>query len=202
MNLEPGLHLFRTCSLTTWPTQRDAVGECRALAAGPVADVHADGPRREADERRDAVPGPPLERADLRATSRALRLRRPARAADPGVVSRCGGRRGRARPATRSRPDICIMNYYTEASRMGVHQDKDERPRDTRGRGADRVGVARRHARFVIGGLTRREPTQPADAALGRRAGDGRAVTPALPRRDAAAARHRAGGHRVRAVSI
>src|SRR3954463_7142535 len=25
-------------------------------------------------------------------------------------------------------PDLCIMNYYTADARMGVHQDKDERP--------------------------------------------------------------------------
>src|SRR5215471_12573747 len=28
----------------------------------------------------------------------------------------------------RMRPDLCIMNYYSEEARMGVHQDKDERP--------------------------------------------------------------------------
>src|SRR5688572_29178875 len=26
------------------------------------------------------------------------------------------------------RPDLCIMNYYTAEAKLGVHQDKDERP--------------------------------------------------------------------------
>ena len=42
------------------------------------------------------------------------------------------------------RPDICIMNYYDHESRMGVHQDKDEKPGVARGRRADCVGVHRR----------------------------------------------------------
>ena len=31
-------------------------------------------------------------------------------------------------PASRCAPDLCIMNYYTAEAKMGVHQDKDERP--------------------------------------------------------------------------
>ena len=58
-------------------------------------------------------------------------------------------------------PDICIMNRYSEASRMGVHQDKDER-RDTLDAGVPIVSVSLGDdARFVIGGLTRKERTQP-----------------------------------------
>ena len=42
------------------------------------------------------------------------------------------------------RPDLCIMNFYSTDSRMGVHQDKDESPRVDRARRAHRVRVARR----------------------------------------------------------
>jgi DNA alkylation damage repair protein AlkB len=59
------------------------------------------------------------------------------------------------------RADLCIMNYYTEEARMGVHQDKDERP-DTIAAGIPVVSVSLGDAaRFVVGGLTRREPTRP-----------------------------------------
>lgn len=58
-------------------------------------------------------------------------------------------------------PDICIMNFYTAESRMGVHQDKDERA-ETLAAGVPIVSVSLGDAaRFVIGGLTRREPTRP-----------------------------------------
>jgi alkylated DNA repair protein (DNA oxidative demethylase) len=58
-------------------------------------------------------------------------------------------------------PDLCIVNYYDEAARMGVHQDKDERP-ETIAAGIPIVSVSLGDAaRFVIGGLTRREPTRP-----------------------------------------
>ena len=59
------------------------------------------------------------------------------------------------------RPDLCILNYYTAEARMGVHQDKDERP-ETIAAGIPIVSVSLGDAaRFVIGGLTRREPTRP-----------------------------------------
>lgn len=58
-------------------------------------------------------------------------------------------------------PDLCIMNYYGAAARMGVHQDKDERP-DTIAAGVPIVSVSLGdEARFVVGGLSRREPTFP-----------------------------------------
>jgi DNA alkylation damage repair protein AlkB len=58
-------------------------------------------------------------------------------------------------------PDLCIVNYYNEEARMGVHQDKDERP-ETIAAGIPIVSVSLGDAaRFVIGGLTRREPTRP-----------------------------------------
>ena len=59
------------------------------------------------------------------------------------------------------RPDVCIMNYYTADAKMGVHQDKDERP-ETIAAGIPIVSVSLGDAaRFVFGGLTRREPTNP-----------------------------------------
>ena len=58
-------------------------------------------------------------------------------------------------------PDICIMNFYEESSRMGVHQDKDESPESIQA-GVPIVSVSLGDAaRFVVGGLTRREPTRP-----------------------------------------
>lgn len=66
------------------------------------------------------------------------------------------------------RPDLCIMNYYTPASRMGVHQDKDEQP-ETIAAGIPIVSVSLGDtARFVIGALARREPT----SAIRLRSGD------------------------------
>lgn len=59
------------------------------------------------------------------------------------------------------RPDLCIVNFYTADARMGVHQDKDERP-ETIAAGIPIVSVSLGDAaRFVIGGVTRREPTRP-----------------------------------------
>lgn len=58
-------------------------------------------------------------------------------------------------------PDLCIMNYYGADAKMGVHQDKDERP-ETIAAGIPIVSVSLGDAaRFVIGGLSRRDPTSP-----------------------------------------
>ena len=66
-----------------------------------------------------------------------------------------------ARAGFSLRPDLCIMNYYDQESRMGVHQDKDE-SRESLEAGVPIVSVSLGDtARFVVGGLTRREPTQP-----------------------------------------
>jgi DNA alkylation damage repair protein AlkB len=57
------------------------------------------------------------------------------------------------------RPDLCIMNFYDPESRMGVHQDKDEGEDSIRA-GIPIVSVSIGDtARFVIGGLSRKEPT-------------------------------------------
>jgi alkylated DNA repair protein (DNA oxidative demethylase) len=66
-----------------------------------------------------------------------------------------------ARAGFDMQPDLCIMNFYGAGSRMGVHQDKDER-RETLEAGVPIVSVSLGDtARFVLGGLTRREPTRP-----------------------------------------
>ena len=59
------------------------------------------------------------------------------------------------------RPDMCIMNYYTADAKLGVHQDKDERP-ETIAAGIPIVSVSLGDAaRFVVGGLSRQEPINP-----------------------------------------
>jgi len=66
-----------------------------------------------------------------------------------------------AKAGFKMQPALCIMNFYSAASRMGVHQDKDE-SRASIERGAPIVSVSLGDsARFVLGGLSRREPTRP-----------------------------------------
>ena len=55
-------------------------------------------------------------------------------------------------------PDLCIMNYYDADGRMGLHQDKDEDPKSIAA-GIPVVSVSLGDtARFLFGGLRRREP--------------------------------------------
>jgi DNA alkylation damage repair protein AlkB len=55
-------------------------------------------------------------------------------------------------------PDLCIVNWYTAASRMGLHQDKDESA-ESLARGVPVVSISIGDtARFLLGGLTRRDP--------------------------------------------
>lgn len=64
-------------------------------------------------------------------------------------------------------PDICIMNFYTGEGRLGVHQDKDERPA-TLAAGIPIVSISLGDtARFVVGGLKRKDPTTPIMLASG-----------------------------------
>jgi alkylated DNA repair protein (DNA oxidative demethylase) len=59
------------------------------------------------------------------------------------------------------RPDLCIMNFYDRESRMGVHQDKDE-SRESLEAGVPIVSLSIGDtARFVVGGLSRKEPMCP-----------------------------------------
>ena len=57
-------------------------------------------------------------------------------------------------------PDICLINFYDGSGRMGVHQDKDESPASI-AEGAPVVSLSLGDtARFLFGGLKRRDPMQ------------------------------------------
>ena len=57
-------------------------------------------------------------------------------------------------------PDLCILNYYDAEGRMGLHQDKDESERSIAA-GVPVVSVSLGDtARFLFGGLRRREPVE------------------------------------------
>jgi alkylated DNA repair protein (DNA oxidative demethylase) len=54
-------------------------------------------------------------------------------------------------------PDICIVNWYSAGSRMGLHQDKDESP-ESIAAGAPVVSLSIGDtARFLLGGTRRRD---------------------------------------------
>jgi DNA alkylation damage repair protein AlkB len=56
--------------------------------------------------------------------------------------------------------DLCILNYYDAEGRMGLHQDKDESERSIAA-GLPVVSVSLGDtARFLFGGLRRREPVE------------------------------------------
>ncbi len=63
-----------------------------------------------------------------------------------------------ARAGMTIEPDLCILNYYDADGRMGLHQDKDE------GKASIAAGIPIGSvslgdtARFLFGGLKRREP--------------------------------------------
>jgi alkylated DNA repair protein (DNA oxidative demethylase) len=57
--------------------------------------------------------------------------------------------------------DLCIVNWYSAHSRMGLHQDKDESKSSIEA-GAPVVSISIGDtARFLIGGLRRKDPVQP-----------------------------------------
>ena len=57
-------------------------------------------------------------------------------------------------------PDLCILNYYGDEGRMGLHQDKDESA-DSIAAGLPVVSLSLGDtARFLFGGLRRRDPVQ------------------------------------------
>jgi len=57
--------------------------------------------------------------------------------------------------------DLCILNYYGADGRMGLHQDKDESSASIAA-GAPVVSVSLGDtARFLLGGLKRRDPVTP-----------------------------------------
>ncbi len=59
-----------------------------------------------------------------------------------------------------SRPDICLINFYGRDGRMGLHQDKDESTASLEG-GLPVVSISLGEtARFLFGGLKRRDPVE------------------------------------------
>jgi alkylated DNA repair protein (DNA oxidative demethylase) len=55
-------------------------------------------------------------------------------------------------------PDVCLINFYDTDGRMGLHQDKDEGP-DSIAHGIPVVSLSLGDtARFLFGGLRRRDP--------------------------------------------
>jgi alkylated DNA repair protein (DNA oxidative demethylase) len=69
------------------------------------------------------------------------------------LASRVGAEAG-----YRFTPDICLINWYGPEGRMGVHQDKDE-SRSSLEAGLPVVSISLGDtARFLFGGLRRREP--------------------------------------------
>jgi len=57
-------------------------------------------------------------------------------------------------------PDICLINCYPEAGRLGLHQDKDERP-ETIEAGIPVVSFSLGDsAKFMIGGTRRKDPVK------------------------------------------
>lgn len=167
-----GGHLKRTPSdrqvadgavlLTAWLSldeQRALVEECRTIMDGPAGGyvpivrgggkmrvrmtclgrhwnplTYAYGPTR-ADH--DNAPVAPVPGAWVSLASRA--------AADAGFTFT---------------PDICLINFYTGEGRMGLHQDKDE-SRASLDAGLPVVSVSLGDtARFLFGGLKRRDPVE------------------------------------------
>lgn len=58
-------------------------------------------------------------------------------------------------------PDLCIVNMYGAASKMGLHQDKDESP-GSLAEGAPVVSFSIGDTgRFLFGGLKRKDPVEP-----------------------------------------
>ena len=69
-------------------------------------------------------------------------------------------RRAAAEAGFAFRPDMCIVNWYSADSRMGLHQDKDESP-ESIAQGFPVVSFSIGDtARFLFGGLRRRDPVE------------------------------------------
>ena len=59
------------------------------------------------------------------------------------------------------RPDVCLINFYAADGRMGLHQDKDESAASLDA-GLPVVSISLGDtARFLFGGLRRRDPVEP-----------------------------------------
>jgi DNA alkylation damage repair protein AlkB len=156
--LEPGLHLFQ--NFLAADAQRRFWETCRGLADGPVP-MYTPTVR---GGRKMSVGMLCLGRHWNALTYQYEEARsdfdgRPAPAIPADFERLATGAAEQAGFAMH--PDICIVNFYEAESRMGVHQDKDEQ-RATIDSGVPIVSVSLGDtARFVVGGLTRRDPMRP-----------------------------------------
>jgi DNA alkylation damage repair protein AlkB len=158
MNLDPGLHLFSPH--LNLSEQAALWSECRALAGGavPMYTPVVRGGRPMSvgmlclgRHWNAQTYGYEATRSDFD--------RQPAPPIPPGFMTIAETAAASAGYAFS--PDICIVNFYSETSRMGVHQDKDERP-ETLERGVPIVSISLGDtARFLIGGVTRKEALRP-----------------------------------------
>jgi DNA oxidative demethylase len=157
VEIAPGA--FHARGYLSLDAQRALAGQCRALADGAVpayvpvvrgggsmhvrmlclgrhwnGKTYAYGPTRSDF---DNLPAPPLPE-DFKALARAV-------AQSVGMSLEA---------------DLCIMNYYDAEGRMGLHQDKDESPASIAA-GIPVVSVSIGDtARFLFGGLRRRDPVE------------------------------------------
>lgn len=157
MEIAPGaFHLERYLTIAE---QLSIVDRCRALVDGPVPAYvpivrgggkmhvrmlclgrHWNGKTYQYEETRsdfDGLPAPPLP-DEFKALADRI-------AASVGMPLDA---------------DLCILNYYDADGRMGLHQDKDE-SRDSIAAGVPVVSVSLGDtARFLFGGLRRRDPIE------------------------------------------
>jgi DNA alkylation damage repair protein AlkB len=154
MQLEPGLHLFQNYLATD--DQRRLWSACKELAEGgvPMYTPTVRGGKKmsvgmlclgrhwnalkyayeNARSDFDGQAAPPLPDDFVRLATAAAR-----------------------RAGFSFEPDLCIMNFYDNDSRMGVHQDKDE-SRASIEAGVPIVSVSLGDtARFVVGGVRRKD---------------------------------------------
>lgn len=158
MEIAPGaIHLPGFLSIER---QRDLIAECRSLLDGPIPAYvptvrgggkmhvrmlclgkHWNGQKYQYEPTRadfDDRPAPPLP---------------PSFQGLAAEIARAAG--------TRLEPDICILNFYDADGRMGLHQDKDE-SRASLDAGHPVVSVSLGDvARFLFGGVRRRDPVEP-----------------------------------------
>lgn len=157
MEIAPGaFHLSRYLTLDR---QRTILRECQALVDGPVPAYvpvvrgggrmhvrmlclgrHWNGKTYTYEPTRsdfDGLPAPPL----------------------PDCFNKLAAELAQAAGMT-VEADLCILNYYDADGRMGLHQDKDESERSLAA-GLPVVSVSIGDtARFLFGGLRRRDPVE------------------------------------------
>lgn len=164
MEIAPGAHHFP--GFLSDERQRAIAGQCRALIDGAVPAYvpivrgggkmhvrmlclgrHWNAQTYQYESTRadfDGLPAPPLP-LEFRTLAREI-----------------AGRAGMS-----LEPDLCILNYYDTDGRMGMHQDKDEGP-ESIAAGIPVVSVSIGDtARFLFGGLKRRDPVEVFDLASG-----------------------------------